>query len=53
MTCLTVNEIRRLHAIVARPAHALSHHLRWSCWRRRHQARARLCHYKRRRERDN
>ena len=46
---LTVNEIRRLHAILCRPAHPVSHHLRWSAWRRRHQARARHCHYQRRR----
>jgi SRSO17 transposase len=46
---LTVNEIRRLHAIVSRPVRPLSHHLRWSRWRRRHQARARHCHYQRRR----
>jgi hypothetical protein len=46
---LTVNEIRRLHAILCRPAHPASHHLHWPRWRRRHQARARHCHYQRRR----
>ena len=48
---LTVNEIRRMHAILRRPAHPPERHLRWSAWRRRHQARARHCHYQRRRER--
>jgi SRSO17 transposase len=46
---LTVNEIRRLHAIFNRPHHPLEHHERWSRWRRRHQLRARHCHYQRRR----
>ncbi len=51
MICFTVNEIRRMHAILSRPAHPAAHHLHWSRWRRRHQARARQCHYQRRRER--
>ena len=46
---LSVNEIRRLHALLCRPAHPPGHHLHWSQWRRRHQARARHCHYQRRR----
>jgi hypothetical protein len=45
------NEIRRLHAIFSRPEHPAVHHLRWSTWRRRHQARARHCHYQRRQPR--
>ncbi len=44
MICLTMNEIRRMHALLCRPAHPPHHHLRWSTWRRRHQARARHCH---------
>jgi len=48
---LTVNEIRRLHAIFSCPAHPASCHLHWSLWRRRHQAIARHCHYQRRRQR--
>ena len=48
LTGLTMNEIRRMHAILSRPA---SYHLHWSRWRRRHQARARRCHYQRRRSR--
>jgi len=44
---LTVNEIRRLHAHLAQPRHPASHRIRWSQWRRRHQARSRRCHYQR------
>jgi len=45
---LTCNEIQHLFAaLVARPAGDLGHRLRWSVWRRRHQARARTCHYRR------
>jgi hypothetical protein len=46
-----VNEIRRLHAVFYRPTHPAAHHWHWPHWRRRHQARARHCHYQRRRER--
>ncbi|MGW5667378.1 IS701 family transposase [Micromonospora sp. NPDC003776] len=46
---LTVNEVRRLiNAFIIRPIHELAHRLRWSQWRRRHQARARRAHYTRR-----
>ncbi|RZU74913.1 SRSO17 transposase [Micromonospora kangleipakensis] len=46
---LTVNEVRRLiNTCTIRPIHELAHRLRWSQWRRRHQARARQAHYKRR-----
>jgi len=48
MINLTMNEIRRMHAILCRPVHPHGHHLHWSAWRRRHQARARHCHYQRR-----
>ncbi|MFJ4680621.1 IS701 family transposase [Kitasatospora sp. NPDC088783] len=45
---LTCNEIQRLSAaLFARPLRDLSHRLRWSAWRRRHQARARTSHYRR------
>ncbi len=45
---LTCNEVQRLFAaLVARPVGDLGHRLRWSVWRRRHQARARTCHYRR------
>jgi len=46
---LTVNEIRRLFTVLVNTAaHPAAHHLRWSLWRRTHQARARRSHYKRR-----
>lgn len=46
---LTLNEIRRLLIrLLTRPAQNLTHLLRWSLWRRRHQAIARDCHYRRR-----
>ncbi|WP_327159382.1 IS701 family transposase [Streptomyces zaomyceticus] len=44
---LTGNEIQHLFAALIRPVHGLAHLLRWSHWRRRHQARARQCHYRR------
>ncbi len=45
---LTCNEVQHLFAALpARPAGAISHRWRWSVWRRRHQARARTCHYRR------
>ena len=46
---LTVNEIRRLlNTLLIQPARDLAHRLRWSQWRRRHQAQARRAHYARR-----
>jgi hypothetical protein len=45
---MTCNEIQRLFAaLAARPTREAGHRLRWSVWRRRHQARARTCHYRR------
>jgi SRSO17 transposase len=45
---VTCNEVSHLYAtLVARPAADVAHRLRWSAWRRRHQARARTCHYQR------
>jgi SRSO17 transposase len=45
---LTCNEIQHLFAALAcQPAGDRGHRLRWSWWRRRHQARARACHYRR------
>jgi len=41
---LTRNEIARL---LTPAEHGLPHRLRWSAWRRRHQHRARACHYQR------
>ena len=45
---LTCNEVQHLFAaLLVRPGGDLGHRLRWSRWRRRHQARARTCHYRR------
>jgi SRSO17 transposase len=45
---LTRNEIARLAATLATAAaHDAQYRLRWSAWRRRHQHRARACHYQR------
>jgi len=45
---LSCNEVQHLFAaLLARPAGGRAHRLRWSAWRRRHQARARTCHYHR------
>ena len=46
---LTVNELRRLFdAILLATAHTVTSLLAWSQWRRKHQYRARLSHYRRR-----
>jgi SRSO17 transposase len=45
---LTCNELQHLFAaLLARPTSDPAHRLDWSVWRRRHQARARVCHYRR------
>ena len=45
---LTVNEFRRLFdALLLATKHTISTLLAWSQWRRRHQALARECHYRR------
>ena len=45
---LTVNEFRRLFdALLLGAKHSIDTLLSWSRWRRRHQARARECHYRR------
>jgi SRSO17 transposase len=44
---LTRNEIRRLFIAAITPIQQATHLLRWSTWRRRHQARARDSHYRR------
>jgi SRSO17 transposase len=45
---LTRNEIGHLFAtLITWPLRDLWHRLRWSNWRRRHQYRARTCHYQR------
>jgi SRSO17 transposase len=46
---LTVNEFRRLFdALLLATSHTITSLLAWSRWRRRHQYRARLSHYRRR-----
>lgn len=46
---LTVPEVRRLlRGLVWRSAPPEGRMLHWSQWRRRHQARAKRCHYRRR-----
>jgi SRSO17 transposase len=48
---LTVNEFRRLfEALLLRPLHTIAAILDWSTWRRKHQATARRCHYRKRRQ---
>lgn len=44
---LTRNEIRRLFTAATAPAQTAAHALKWSRWRRRHQARAQASHYRR------
>ena len=43
----TRNEIRRLFTAATAPILTAAHALKWSRWRRRHQARARTSHYRR------
>jgi hypothetical protein len=45
---LTRHEIRRVLTGLSRQLAAPAAQLRWSRWRRRHQATARNCHYRRR-----
>ena len=45
---LTRNEIARLFAgLTIKHPHHDRHQIRWSNWRRRHQHRAKTCHYQR------
>ena len=45
---LTRNEIAALFsALIIEPVNNARHRLRWSTWRRRHQHRAKTCHYQR------
>ena len=49
MVPLSIAEIRRLFFnLVCELTLSFAYRLAWSCWRRTHQAVARLCHYKRR-----
>lgn len=47
---LTVPEARRLINALLAPPRTLTHVLQWSAWRRRHQAQAKISHYKRRQQ---
>ncbi|MGH3094952.1 MAG: IS701 family transposase [Streptosporangiales bacterium] len=42
----TVAEVKRLFGLLTRTWHTTRHHLHWSRWRRRHQARARWFHHR-------
>jgi SRSO17 transposase len=46
LIALTVVEIKRLFMLVTRRLLPESHHLHWTWWRRRHQARARWYHHR-------
>jgi SRSO17 transposase len=52
LIAFTVAEIKRLFLLLNRKIHHIAHHLRWSEWRRRHQARARWFHHRARLRRD-
>jgi SRSO17 transposase len=43
---LTVAEIKRLFILTTRRLQAATHHLHWTWWRRRHQARAKWFHHR-------
>jgi hypothetical protein len=50
---LTRNEIARLFAgLTIKHPHDDTHQIRWSNWRRRHQHRAKTCHYQRQEAQD-
>lgn len=51
LIAFTVNEIKRLYQLLTRTTHSLAHHLHWSGYRRRHQARARWFHHRARLQR--
>lgn len=52
LIALTVNEIKRLYLLLNRKIHDIAHHLHWSQFRRRHQARARWYHHRTRLNRE-
>jgi hypothetical protein len=53
LIALTVAEIKRLFILVTRKLLPEAHHLHWTWWRRRHQARARWFHHRTRLRRQN
>jgi SRSO17 transposase len=46
LIALTVVEVKKLFNLATRTWQPISHHLHWSWWRRRHQARARWYHHR-------
>lgn len=46
LIALTVAEVKRLFILITRRALPETHHLHWTWWRRRHQARARWFHHR-------
>jgi hypothetical protein len=48
LIALSIAEIRRLFNLIDHDDHAVDQGLRWSAWRREHQADARRSHFKRR-----
>jgi SRSO17 transposase len=46
LIALTVTEIKRVFNLLTRTQQTIRHYLRWSWWRRRHQARARWFHHR-------
>jgi SRSO17 transposase len=52
LIAFTVAEIKRLFTLVTRRHQPRIHHLHWTWWRRRHQARARWFHHRTRLRRD-
>lgn len=52
LIAFTVTEIKRLYLLLNRQIHNVAHHLHWSEWRRRHQARARWFHHRARLRQD-
>jgi SRSO17 transposase len=46
LIALSVAEIKRLFNLLTRTHHPQEHHLHWTIWRRRHQARARWFHHR-------
>jgi SRSO17 transposase len=51
LIALTVPEVKRLFNLLTRTWRSTAHHLHWSEWRRRHQARARWFHQRERLQR--
>lgn len=51
LIALTAAEVKRVFNLLTRAWHGIKHHLHWSQWRRRHQARARWHHQRTRLQR--